>query len=120
MSKSFDAYYGGPRDGQRWDIDHQVTTDRIADGNGAIYVMHPDFDTETDRAWFYLPSDKPDARNGVHVEPQPGQAFIVLADLRTLLNAAERMGHTPDAVVYGRAAFRGQMQTLGIKAATPK
>jgi hypothetical protein len=29
------------------------------------------------------------------------------------------MGHTPDSVVYARAAFKGQALTLGIKAAPP-
>jgi hypothetical protein len=116
MTARFDAYYGGPRDGQRWDLDQQVTADRIADGNGAIYVRHPDFDTETDRAWFNLPSDKPTAANGVHVEPQAGQRFITLADLRTLLTTAVRMGHADTAVVHGRISFGGKVQLLGIKA----
>lgn len=119
MTARFDVYYGGPRDGQRWDLDQQVSADRIADGNGAIYVRHPDFDTETDRAWFNLPSDKPTAANGVHVEPQAGQKFICLQDLRTLLTTAVRMGHADTAIVHGRVTFGGKVILLGIKPATP-
>jgi hypothetical protein len=120
MTARFDVYYGGPRDGQRWDLDQQVAADRIVDGNGAIYVRHPDFDTETDRAWFNLPSDKPTSANGVHVEPQAGQKFITLADLRTLLTTAVRMGHADGAVVHGRVSFGGKVQLLGIKPAAPE
>ena len=111
-----DVYYGGGRDGQRWPIDANIAeTGRVMDPSGGVYVRHPDFDTATDRAWFSLPSDKPTAPSGVHVEPQAGQRFVTLQDLRTLVNAADRMGHAETAVVHARVAWRGQVLTIGIK-----
>jgi hypothetical protein len=112
----FDVYYGGSRDGQRWELDGNLAADRIVDAAGGVYVRHPDFDTATERAWFSLPNDKPTAASGVHVEPQAGRKYLTLADLRTLVVTAERMGHHPDATVHGRVAWRGQALTLGIKA----
>lgn len=111
-----DVYYGGSRDGQRWELDGNIAeTGRIADPSGGIYQRHPDFDTVTDRAWFHLPSDQPTSANGVHVEPQPGAKSLCLQDLRTLLTIAERMGHTDTAPVYGQVSWRGRVQLLGLK-----
>jgi hypothetical protein len=118
MTATHDVFYGGSRDGQRFDLDGNLSDgSRISDAVGGIYARHPDFDTETDRAWFNLPNDQPTAANGVHIEPQPGAKFLTLADLRNLVITAERMGHSADAVVHGRVAWRGQVQLLGIKAA---
>jgi hypothetical protein len=112
-----DVYYGGSRDGQRWELDGNIAeTGRIADPSGGIYTRHTDFDTAHDRAWFHLPSDKPTAANGVHIEPQAGRKHLTLADLRLLVATAERMGHQPDAVVYGTVAWKGQLLRAGIKA----
>ncbi|QPK40211.1 hypothetical protein SEA_JINKIES_80 [Arthrobacter phage Jinkies] len=116
MSATHDVYYGGPRDGQRWELDGNIAeTGRIADPSGGIYTRQPDFDTPTDRAWFHLPSDKPTSANGVHVEPQPGAKYLCLQDLRTLLTIAERMGHPDTAPVYGQVSWRGRVQLLGLK-----
>jgi hypothetical protein len=113
-----DVYYGGSRDGQRFDLDGNIADQgRVVTGQGDVYVRMPDLDTGTDRAWISLPSDRPTAANGVHVEPQQGKKYLTLQDLRTLLVAAERMGHAPDAVLHARVAWRGQVLTLGIKAA---
>jgi hypothetical protein len=112
-----DVYYGGSRDGQRWELDaglHEQS--RISDALGGIYSRQPDFDTETDRAWFFLPSAAPTAANGVHIEPQQGKKHLTLADLRNLVITAERMGHAADATVYGTVAWRGQLLRAGIKA----
>jgi hypothetical protein len=116
---SHDVYYGGSRDGQRWPIDTHVAelAGRIVDATGGVYSRHPDFDTATDRAWFSLPSDKPTAASGVHIEPQQGRKHLTLADLRNLVVTAERMGHAPGATVYGTVAWRGQLLRVGIKAA---
>lgn len=111
-----DVYYGGSRDGQRWLLDGNIgDMGRVADPTGGVYTRHPDFDTEQDRAWFHLPSDKPTAANGVHVEPQPGAKWLCLQDLRTLLTIADRMGHDETATVYGRVTWTGKVQLLGLK-----
>lgn len=112
----FDVYYGGCRDGQRWELDGNISdAGRVADPAGGVYTRHPDFDTATDRAWFHLPSDAPTASTGVHVEPQPGAKHLCLQDLRTLLTVAERMGHKDTATVYGRVSWGGKVQLLGLK-----
>lgn len=111
-----DVYYGGSRDGQRWPLDSTVTTEEVMTGAGDVYQHHPGFDTDQERAWLAVPSIQPTAASGVHVEPQQGKKYLTLADLRTLLTAAERMGHAPDAVLHARVAWRGQVLTLGIKA----
>jgi hypothetical protein len=112
-----DVYYGGSRDGQRWELDAGLhERSRISDAAGGIYSRQPDFDTEQDRAWFFLPSHQPTAASGVHIEPQQGKKHLTLADLRNLVTTAERMGHKPDATVYGSVAWRGQLLRAGIKA----
>jgi hypothetical protein len=111
-----DVYYGGVRDGERWPLDRSVTTQEIVTVAGDVYQRHPGMDDAGDRAWVHVPSIRPSAANGVHVEPQPGLKYLTLQDLRTLLVTAERMGHAPDATVFGRVAWRGQVITLGIKA----
>lgn len=113
----YDFYYGGTRDGQRWPLDKGVKTAEIMTPAGEVYQHHPGFDSETERAWLVVPSIRPSAANGVHVEPVPGNKHLTLQDLRTLVVTAERMGHGPDAVIYGRVAWRGQALTLGIKPA---
>ena len=116
----FDFYYGGARDGQRWPLDKTITTSEVMAPNGDVYQHHPGFDTPTERAWLVVPSIKPTAASGVHVEPQAGQRFVTLQDLRTLVNAADRMGHAETAVVHARVAWRGQVLTIGIKPEQPE
>jgi hypothetical protein len=112
-----DVYYGGSRDGQRWELDRDVQTAVVMDPAGDVYQRHPDMDGPQDRAWVHVPSVHPTAANGVHIEPQPGRKHLTLADLRNLVATAERMGHQPDATVYGTVAWRGQLLRAGIKAA---
>jgi hypothetical protein len=120
MTATHDVFFGGTRDGLRFGLDGNIAeTGRIVTGQGDVYVRHPDMDGGSDRAWVSVPSDKPTSANGVHVEPQAGKRYLTLQDLRTLLVTAERMGHHPDATVFGRVAWRGQVLTLGIKAAPP-
>ena len=112
-----DVYYGGSRDGQRWELDRQVgDVAYIADPGGDLYTRHPDLDTPQDRAWVHLPTLKPTAQ-GVYVEPQPGAKFLCLQDLRTLVNTADLMGHPDTAIIHGVTSWSGRMQRLGLKPA---
>jgi hypothetical protein len=104
----------------RWELDRDVQTSVVMDPAGDVYQRHPDMDGPQDRAWVHVPSVHPTAASGVHVEPQQGRKHLTLADLRNLVTTAERMGHKPDATVYGTVAWRGQLLRAGIKAAGEK
>lgn len=117
-SPTHDFYYGGTRDGERWPLDSDVgAAEAIFTAGGDVYQRHPDMDTAGDRAWVHVPSVAPTAASGVHVDPQPGNKHLTLADLRLLVATAERMGHKPDTPVWGRVAWRGQLLGLAVKPA---
>lgn len=110
-----DVFFGGSRDGQQWTLDQSVTSDEVMAPAGDVYQRHPGLDGETTRAWVHVPSIQPTAGAGVHVKPQHGNKYLTLADLRLLVQAAERMGHADTVTIYGSVAWRGQLLTLGIK-----
>lgn len=116
-----DVFYGGSRDGQGRDLDEGVTVDRLVDGvSGDVYGRMPDFDTDTDRAWFHMPTSKLSAANGISFAPAPGEKYINLGQLRALVVQAARMGHADDAVVNARVSFKGKVTLIGIEPKTEK
>ena len=116
-----DVFYGGSRDGQTRELDHNVTADRVVDGaTGDLYARMPDFDTKADRAWFHLPTSNLTAANGISFAPAPGEKYINLGQLRALVAQAVNMGHADDAVLNARVSFKGKVTLLGIEARTEK
>lgn len=116
-----DVFYGGARDGQTRRFDPNVTTDRLIDGvSGDVYARMPDFDTDTDRAFFHLPTSNLTAANGISFAPAPGEKFITLGQLRALVVQAVNMGHEDDAVLNARVSFKGKVTLIGIEARAEK
>lgn len=119
MTFLHDVFYGGSRDGQTRDLDQNVTVDRLVDGvSGDVYGRMPDFDTDAQRAWFFLPTSGLTAANGVSFAPPPGEKYITLGQLRALVVQAARMGHADDAVVNARVSFKCKVTLIGIEPKT--
>lgn len=116
-----DVFYGGSRDGQKRELDRNVTADRVVDGaTGDLYARMPDFDTAEDRAWFHLPTSTLTAANGISFAPAPGEKNINLGQLRALVVQATQMGHSDDAIVNARVSFKGKVTLIGIEPNTEK